>query len=410
MEPRCMNLSVAFTFEPGIIARLAQFPCVKEVYGRLDRDCVGGGRAAFTLRHASRSRLIASIREAHELGIAFNYLINAANLAGLEQTRAGQNKIRALLDRIDESGADGVTISAPYLLQIVKKMHPRLKTRVGVFAVVDNAEKARQWEELGADVICVSAIACNRDFPRLAAIRRSVKCDLELLVNASCLPGCAYELTHMNMLSQGSRGADPLKGFCLDYCFLNCSKHRLADPVNLVKAVWIRPEDIGCYEDLGYAWFKIVERGCPGDLLVKRVQAYAQRSFDGNLYELTAPVAQVKRGLGASRMQLIRMAAIMARPWNVKLRATMLMKQYAELALVDFFDRNNAPVYIDNRALDGFIDGMRSRGCGSRQCDECGYCRAAAGRAVTIDPRYRENVLALAARLDEGLASGGHWF
>ena len=78
-----MNLSVAYTFEPGIIARLAQFSCVKEVYGKPDRDCIGGGRAAFTLRRSPRSRLEAAIKEAHAHGIAFNYLINAANLAGL---------------------------------------------------------------------------------------------------------------------------------------------------------------------------------------------------------------------------------------------------------------------------------------------------------------------------------------
>jgi collagenase-like PrtC family protease len=404
-----MNLSVAYTFEPGIIARLAQFPCVKEIYGKLDRDCVGGGRAAFMLRHASASRLAVSIKEAHAHGICFNYLINAANLAGLEQTRSGQKKIRALLDRIDESGADAVTISAPYLLQIVKKNHPRLKTRVGVFAVVDSAEKARQWEELGADVICVSAIACNRDFSRLSAIRRAVACDLELLVNASCLPGCAYELTHMNMLSQGSRSGDRLKGFCLDYCFLHCSARRLSDPVNYVKAVWIRPEDIRRYEAIGYTWFKIVERGCPGDLLIRRVQAYSRRGFDGNLYELIAPVAQVKRGLGASRLQRLRMAAIMARPWTVKIRALLLMKRYAELALVDSFAKDGAPVYIDNRALDGFLDGMLSRDCGALSCDACGHCREAAARAVILEPRYRKNALDLAAQLDEGLASGGHW-
>ncbi len=404
-----MNLSVAFTFEPGIIDRLAQFPDVKEIYGKLDRDCIGGGRATFTLRRTSPARLDESIKNAHARGIRFNYLINAANLAGLEQTRSGQKKIRALLDCIDEYGADGVTVSTPYLLRLVKSAHPRLKTRVGVFAVVDGPGKARRWEDLGADTICVSAIACNRNFNRLGAIRRAVQCDLELLVNASCLPGCAYELTHMNMLSQGSRSGDRLGGFCLDYCFLDCSARRLADPVNFIKAVWIRPEDIGQYEAIGYDWFKIVERSCPGDLLVRRVAAYSQRSFDGNLYELVAPVAQIKRGFGVSRMQQIRIAAIMAKPWLVKMGPLLLMKRYSESALIDNFTKEGAPVYIDNRALDGFLDGMRSHDCDSLQCDVCGYCRAAAERSVTVEPRYREKTLALAARLDEGLVSGGHW-
>ena len=404
-----MNLSVAYTFEPGIIDRLAQFPEVKEIYGKLDRDCIGGGRATFTLRRTSRRRLDESIKNAHAHGIAFNYLINAANMAGLEQTRTGQGKIRALLEYIDESGADTVTVSTPCLLRLVKNLHPRLKARVGVFAVVDGPVKASRWEDLGADTICVSAIACNRDFKRLDAIRRAVRCNLELLVNASCLPGCAFELTHMNMLSQSSRTGDRLGGFCLDYCFLDCSARRLADPVNFIKAVWIRPEDIGHYEAIGYTWFKIVERSCPGDLLIGRVRAYSQRSFDGNLYELIAPVAQIKRGFGASRMQQIRMAMIMARPWLVKLGPLLLMKRYIESALVDDFTKEGTPVYIDNRALDGFLDGIRSRDCDSLRCDACGYCRATAGRAVTVEPRYREKTLALAAQLDEGLVSGKHW-
>ncbi|MBN1758632.1 MAG: U32 family peptidase [Chitinispirillaceae bacterium] len=405
-----MNLSVAYTFEPGIIDRLAQFPDVKEIYGKLDRDCIGGGRATFTLRRTPLSRLNESISNAHAHGIAFNYLINAANMAGLEQTRSGQRKIRRLLDRIDESGADGVTVSTPYLLRLVKSLHPRLKARVGVFAVVDGPEKARRWEDLGADTICVSAIACNRNFNRLRDIRRAVRCNLELLVNASCLPGCAYELTHMNMLSQSSRTGDRLGGFCLDYCFLDCSARRLSDPVNFIKAVWIRPEDIVKYEQMGYNWFKIVERSCPGDLLIRRVKAYTERYFDGNLYELIAPVAQIKRGFGVSRMQQIRMATIMAKPWLVKMGPLLLMKSYIESVLVDNFNKEGTPVYIDNKALDGFLDGIRLRDCDSQQCDTCGYCRAVAGKVVTVEPQYREKALSLAARLDEGLVSGKHWF
>jgi collagenase-like PrtC family protease len=404
-----MNLSVAYSFEPGIIARLAQFPEVKEIYGKLDRDAIGGGRATYTLRRTSMARLRQSINEAHAHGISFNYLINAANLGGLEQTRAGQKKIRALLRSIDESGADSVTVSTPYLLRLVKHAHPRLKTRVGVFATVDSKEKARQWEELGADTICVSAIACNRDFPRLDAIRRAVKCNLELLVNASCLPGCAYELTHMNMLTQSSRSADRLGGFCLDYCFLHCSERRLSDPVNLIRAVWIRPEDLWQYEELGYTWFKIVERSCPGDLLLRRVEAYARRSFSGNLYELVAPVAQIKRELGATRLQRFRMIIMMAKPWMVKIRALLLMKEYAEAALVDSFAPENTPVFIDNRALDGFLDEVRSHDCDATRCEECAYCQEVADRVVRIDPHYREKTLALAKRLSLGLVSGEHW-
>lgn len=404
-----MDLSVAYTFEPGIIGRLARFPEVKEIYGKLDRDCIGGGRSTYTLRRTSHSQLKASIDESHRCGIAFNYLINAANLGGVEQTRAGQKRIRNLLEMIDDVGADCVTVSAPYLLRVVKRYHPRLKVRVGVFAVVDSAEKARQWEDLGADTLCVSAIACNRNFELLRFIRQKVKCNLQLIVNASCLPACAYELTHMNLLTQSSRKGDALGGFCLDYCILHCSSERIKDPSNYLKSVWIRPEDLSAYENIGYHSFKIVERSCPGDLLIRRVEAYANRTFDGNLFELVAPVAQIKREQGTPLSQRLRMIATMAKPWRAKLKALLLMKKYGELIIPHKFDRENAPVYIDNRALDGFLEGMRDQPCGRAACTTCTYCRTWATRAVTVKNEYREEVLELAGRLDEGLVSGSHW-
>jgi hypothetical protein len=335
--------------------------------------------------------------------------LNAANLGGIEQTRAGQKRIRTLLADIDEMGADCVTVATPYLLRLVKKTHPRFRVRVGVFALIDTAHKARQWEDMGADTLCLSAISCNRDFGRLAAIRKAVSCELQLIVNASCLPACPYELTHMNLLSQSSRAGDRLGGFCLDYCILHCSAKRLSDPVNYLKSVWIRPQDLPHYEALGYHSFKIVERSCPGDLLMRRVEAYANRTFDGNLYELVAPVAHIKRQQRLTVAQRLRMVATMARPWHIKMRSLLLIKKYGELVVPHEFGRAAAPVYIDTKALDGFLDGLASRQCAASDCAACGYCRAWADTAVRVDPAYREKVLALASRLDEGLLNGSLW-
>lgn len=148
-----MKLSVACTFEPGLLKRLAAFPEVYEVYGKCNNDPIGGGRSNYTLRHVSRLQLGKTVKEAHGLNIGFNYLVNGATLGGLEQTRAGQWRIRALLDYIDGAGVDAVTIASPYLLNLVKKRHPRLKTRVSVFAVIDSPLKAKAWQDMGADTL-----------------------------------------------------------------------------------------------------------------------------------------------------------------------------------------------------------------------------------------------------------------
>jgi collagenase-like PrtC family protease len=405
-----MTLSVAFNFDPALIPRLAAYPDVTEVYGKLDRDILGGGRSTYTLRPTSWSTLKSAIRQAHDHHIAFNYLLNAATLNGMEQTRAGQRAIRGLIDALDEIGVDHLTVASPYLLRLIKSRYPRFKVRVGVFALVNNPAKAKSWEEMGADTLCISATSCNRDFPLLTAIRRAVRCDLQLIANASCLPDCTHELAHMNLMTASSRTGDANKGFCLDYCFLHCSAKKLREPLNYIRSTWIRPEDLVHYQRLGYTNFKLVERSCSTDLLVKRVAAYSAQSFDGNLLEIAGPVAQVGKEQGATAWQRMRMAALMARPLKIKIASLLKTKRYAQAALFSAFDKARAPVYIDNRALDGFLAGQIDHSCFERDCGQCGYCAAWADKAITMNETYRSGMLTQADELDHGLLSGAHWF
>ena len=53
-----------------------------------------------------------------------------------------------------------------------------------------------------------------------------------------------------------------------------------------IKSPWVRPEDIKYYEEIGIEHFKITERGFPTDELVKRVKAYTDRKYNGNLIDL----------------------------------------------------------------------------------------------------------------------------
>jgi collagenase-like PrtC family protease len=406
-----MNLSVAYGFQSGVLEKLARFPQVKEVYGCIPGGAIGSGRSAYTLPRVSRAALRRAVSTAHGGGMAFNYLLNAASLYGMEQTRTGERAIRRTLDDLIDFKVDAVTVAVPLLLRIIKKHYPKLRVRVGAFALIDSPTKAKAWENLGADTLCISAIAANRDFDLLYALRSSVSCDLELIANASCLPGCIWEQTHMHVLSQSSTKKHGLKGFCFDYCFVQCSRERLSDPTRYIRSIWIRPEDLEIYEDLGYRHFKIVERSCPPELLLKRVAAYCNRTFDGNLWELTAPVAWIKNEQRVPKPALARMVALMLRPWLIKTSAMFDMKKFAETVIPHDFSRERSEVYIDNRALDGFLKGLRSRAflCRTNRCGDCSYCRSWTEKAVVAGESWREAALASAERLDEGIVSGAHW-
>lgn len=406
-----MKLSVAYGFQPGLLDRLSVLPDVKEIYGCCGADFIGSGRSAYTLRPVSKSRLVDTIVQAHAKGINFNYLLNTASLYGIEQTRNGQRAIRQILDHLMESHVDAVTVAVPLLLSIIKKHYPDLKVRVGAFALIDNATKAKLWQDSGADTLCLSAISCNRNFERLQSIRAAVTCELELIANASCLPGCIWEQTHMHLLSQSSTKNHALKGFCFDYCFVKCSRERLKDAVNYIRSIWIRPEDLIIYENIGFHNFKIVERSCPSDLLIRRVEAYSNRRFDGNLWELIAPIALVKTEQKVSWLTYARMVSLLVRPRIIKPGAILDMKKFSETLIPHEFSRELAGVYIDNVDLRGFLPGLlhRTEKCNSKGCETCGYCMSWARKAVSVRKTWQEKALAISCRLDEGVATGAHW-
>lgn len=88
---------------------------------------------------------------------------------------------------------------------------------------------------------------------------------------------------HQNGFAHAS---DDTNSLFIDYCFMRCSRLRLSDPSQFIKSAWIRPEDLAVYEAMEYTSFKLLERGIPSAELLRRVKAYSERRFDGNLAEL----------------------------------------------------------------------------------------------------------------------------
>lgn len=402
-----MKLSVGYGFQTGLLEKLACYPEVNEIYGKMHEDIFGGGRWSCTLQYAGPDNLRKAVTLAHQYKLSFNYLLNTADLCGLEQTIYGQKRIRKFLDFLSLIRVDSLTVASPYLLRLIKKQYPDFKVRIGAFAQISSPDEASQWQDLGADILVVSAIVCNRSFEKLVAIRNSVSCELELIANASCLQNCIYERDHMHMLSRGSRSTDPLKGYLIDYCFLHCSFSKFKFPVNFIRSCWIRPEDVSIYENLGYSHFKIVERSCPSEMIIKRVQAFVNRKFDGNLLHLISPVAQISKKHGASTEMRLRMFSRMFRPDRIKVKSLIMIRKYTQLLFDNIFSDSDCPVYIDNRMLDGFLDGLRENCNGF--CSTCSYCSEISRKAITINEDYREEVLRLADQLDSGATSSTHW-
>jgi collagenase-like PrtC family protease len=403
-----MKFSVATNFQPDLVDALQGFP-VAELFGKLPSDSVGGGRASFMLSPLTAKEFREHVRQAAAKGIGFNYLINPACMDNREYTKKGQAGLERLLGFVEECGVTSVTVSLPFLLPILKKRHPRLKVRVGVYARVDNVAKAKFWEEMGADCITLESIAVNRDFAVLKAIRSAVQLELQLIANSNCMIFCPLSGQHMVNLSHASQRGHASRGFMIDYCALRCSAEKLADPTNYLRSEFIRPEDVELYTGMGFTSLKILERGAPTAVLRQRVQAYAERRFEGNLLDLIQPYGYKNSAQGHSRAaDFTRFLRYFFRPGVIKTKGLLRLKELAEKrGLIAGMDWD--PVHIDNRSLDGFVAGLQDIDCRRTDCSQCGYCAAWTKKAVRVDEKFAAEMLKLYQEVFDDMYSGNLW-
>lgn len=406
-----MKFSVACNFDEGLLEGLKPYP-VYELYGKLTTDYFGGGRPSFYLPEVNKKQLTEYINKTHKHGIAFNYLLNASAMGNMEYTTEGQREINELLEWLDSVGVDSVTVSNLFFLKLIKKRFPRIKVRVSAHRYTDNPRKVKFWVDAGADYIVVSEVNIYREFKMLEAIKKAAGDDVELqlIVNNWCRQDCAIAGTHAVGLSAGSQKNS--KGFPLDYCSLYCNQMRLNDPVNILRANWIRPDDIKIYEDLGYENFKIVERNTPTSILIERVKAYNNRRYDGNLMDIFQNYAYPYEKFNQKEkdaFSLQRMLKYFIKPKSVNLIKFLKVVKFGSRGNVLFPLKGKNPIYIDNRKLDGFIDHFVKKSCSTVVCEECRYCHRWAEKVVEIDDQWKQEMNDIYNNLLDEIHSGHFW-
>ena len=392
------RLSVATNFENGLLDKISSYP-VEDVYGKLTGDCVGGGRASYTTQGIGFRNLKNHIACAHKNRIKFNYLLNTACLGNREWTRKGKHAIRRLLDRLSDTGVDSITVSIPYLAELIKKNYPHFFLKIGIFANIDSPERARFWEGLGADMLTLESFSINRNFPLLEAIKESVSCRLQLILNFTCLPRCAMQPYHMTGLSHASNTKDRAPFF--DYSVLKCTSMLLKEPGLLIKSQWIRPEDIKHYLAIGYSDFKILERNAPTDVLADRVRAYTEGASPQNLLVLLQPFGFPEKTRTERGWFLKYFFPFLKEPLGFRDVRRLLERRGLLYPLKEM------PVLLDSAKIpDDFLEEIRTRDCSLiGGCSRCGYCGRIAESAYHVDERYKKECIELYERVFERLCS-----
>ncbi|MDX9787718.1 MAG: U32 family peptidase [Desulfobacterales bacterium] len=369
-----MHFSVSTNWDHALLAGLAE-TCTEEVYGKLAEDAIGGVRPSFLLPQISLREAEDHVRCAHDNGLRFNYLINTMCLGNIHYSREGYRNIVSLLEWIGNIGVDVVTVGFPYMIRLVQEVLPGMKIKASSVCRINSVRRARQYEDLGVDEIIIDE-NINREFETLAAIRKAVSCETELIANPCCLHDCPHQPEHVAHDGHASQTHSKDTYCYLQYPYFNCTLKKFTNPIEIIRARWIRPEDLWAYEEIGYHKFKVVERFKKTGVLLETVQAYQNRSFDGNLIDiltLTNPDIYLKPDV-----------SYFNKPEHVHVPLISQVGGLMDFALRDF-------IYIDNKKLDGFIEYFRKGGsCRNRDCDTCHHCRAAVEKAITFDKEQAE--------------------
>lgn len=364
-----MKISLATNFDDKLIDEIKDYP-VYEMYGKLKNDYIGGGRPDNTLHNIDKKNFENHVKKVRKAGIRFNYLLNGSCLSNNEQDCLWQKNLRKFLSYLKNVGVNALTITNPYILILVKKYFKNdFKIRVSTFACIDSYTKAKYWEELGADYICVDFVKVNRDFKTLKYMVDNLKhAKIEILVTNSCLKNCPLIYTHTVGLSHASSINNDTNKY-EDWSLFYCQEKELKDISEYIKSPWVRPEDIKYYESIGIEHFKITERGFPTSELVKRVKAYVERTYEGNLLDLI-------QGHGVVEADSLK---LMKRNVNTRTELYNEIKRVRGIGVKRECERH---IYIDNKKLDGFIKMFYEDKC-TGNCNACGYCNNISKKTIT---------------------------
>ncbi|MBD3230301.1 MAG: hypothetical protein GF329_19135 [Candidatus Lokiarchaeota archaeon] len=327
---------------------------------------VGGGRPAFLLPNISEEKIMGYINDIHRHDMTFSYLLNAPCMNNAEYQPEFHRELINYIQWIEDIGTDNVIITIPFLIQLIHEQFPKLKIRVSTIANVNSVNRAKFYARMGAKEITPD-VMINRDFETLKRMKNALKkynCDIVLLLTDGCLFQCPFRNYHYNILGHSSQLNQQYGCNYIDTCILNCSITKFSEPAEVLKARWVRPEDLSHYESIGIEKFKIAGRRMSTEWIIRSVKAFSEQKYEGNLVDIIQGFSMSYGGLEQQDP-------------NKRLRESVKNEQKTKLI-------------IDNTKLDGFIDFFKEQNCNA-MCDECNYCEEWAKKVVILDKERSES-------------------
>jgi collagenase-like PrtC family protease len=355
-----MEIVLATNFDDALVDAVHDLP-VSTFFGGFPVSLTGAGRPPFILPSVSSERFREHLEVIHGAGKVFYATLNSNDLGLKEYDPEFLPAFRAEVDRLLGLGVDGLILALPVLVEAVRELHPDVPISLSTFARVRTVNQVGYFRRLGVRTVIVEE--GNRDFRLLRGLVRS-GFEVEVLVNQTCIRDCPYRGHHLNTSSLCSQPGGEKLWF--EYPLLECGSEVLRDPTRLISSIWVRPEDLKVYEEVGVQRFKISGRNRSTEWLLRAARAYADRTWKGDLLDLLSLV-QVKGPRKAlEELDQEGRSPELVRPWLAA------------------FDRMRE-VEIDNQAFPpDFMRRVAETDCERVACSACGYCASVAEKVLRI--------------------------
>lgn len=235
-----------------------------------------------------------------EISIAFNALC----FNGKQYESDFKKKFDKLMKNLGEIKIKKIILSDPFLIEHVLKNY-KFHITVSSISLIDSVEKARLYEEMGVHRL-ILPMDSARNIKLVKDIRKSVRCELEIMANLGCLYTCPNHSFHSQYHSHSSRNEvrnlisddDPYKVFCTELM--------KKEPWRIINSSFIRPEDLEIFDEIGIDYVKLAGRELGVEWIIRAVKAYVKRSYTGNLLEILSTTDRISSNVQIDNKRISR--------------------------------------------------------------------------------------------------------
>ncbi len=271
---------------------------VNELYGSDRQHAYLTARPDFRLVDIDMNSFGKYVKCCRDAGIRFNYTMNTIYPGSKRELNSRWNEIKDFVKYLESLGVEIVTVSNPLLAVLVREASCTIQIEVSTVAHIDTVSQIAVWKDkFNVSKVCGNLLK-NRSikFLRNAATwcnKNDIVYDLmvnEFCGNAGILgkntygTHCIYRDScyqcHAENISL--EDAQLIYNYPYDYCISS----RNSDFSSWLKMRFIRPEDIEKYEGIGINNFKITGRTGGTEYILKVVEGYIRKSWNGNLLSL----------------------------------------------------------------------------------------------------------------------------